>query len=174
VSTIKVPLDFDGIEDFDNIPAGVYPAVIEKLTYRPAKEASESQDGKAKSASVSVEYTVTDPEYEGRKLWQNLYFTPKAMWRAARFFKVFGEDYRELDVDEETGIVLSPSLGGIAVEVKTYVDGDWGNKVDDPPVPLGKAAQRSTTSSRKAAASDEEDAGEAEPAQKRRGGRAIR
>lgn len=165
MSSIKVPLDFDGVEDFDNIPAGVYPAVIEKLTYRPALSESESKDGKAKSASVSVEYTVTDPEYEGRKLWQNLYFTPKAMWRAARFFKVFEVDYRELTVDEETGIVTDPDLSGIAVEVKTYVDGDWGNKVDEPPVPLGKPAARRSAPAQEA--SEEKAAG-------RRGGRSIR
>lgn len=166
MSSIKVPLDFDGVEDFDNIQAGVYPAVIEKLTYRPALDETESKDGKAKSASVSVEYTITDPEYEGRKVWQNLYFTPKAMWRAARFFKVFDVDYRELTVDEDTGIVTDPDLSGQAVEIKTYIDGDWGNKVDEPPVPIG----RKQAPKRKAKDEDEE----ADDRPVRRGGRAIR
>lgn len=144
--TLKIPLDFEGVEEFDVLPAGVYGAVVEKLTYRPELDADESPDGNPKSASISVEYTVTEPEdMVGRKLWQNLYFTPKALFRMKAFFDAFDAEMAELEVDEETGLVLSPDLSGTAVEVKARVDG-WGgsdrNKIDQAPVVIGSAAKK--------------------------------
>ena len=147
---LKIPLDFEGIGG--EVDEGVYAAVIENLKYRPEVDAKESRDGKAKSAQIAVEYTITEKgDFEGEKLWQNLYMTPKSMHRVKDFFDAFGEDYKELVVDEETGIVLEPDLSGLAVEIKTFIDGKWGNKIDEPPVVIqkGKAA--------KAKARDEDD-----------------
>lgn len=173
--TLKIPLDFEGVEDFDTLPAGVYPAVVEKLTYRPAKKAEESPDGKAKVASISVEYSVTDPEFEGRKLWQNLYFSQGALFRMKAFFDAFGASADELKVDEETGLVLEPDLGGTAVEVKTFIDGYGGtdrNKIDAPPVVIGSAAKK-VAAARKARAADADEVADDAPP-RRLGGRAIR
>lgn len=170
---LHIPLDFDGVEDFDVIPAGVYPAVIEKLTYKEAKEAG-------KFPQVSVEYTVTDPEFEGRKLWQNLSFSPKAVFRMAKFFAAFGEDYAELEVDEDTGVVTDPDLAGMAVEVKTFVEPYQGvdrNKIDEPPVLIGSAARkRATQKARPAADDDDGDADDSPPKRlaPRKGGRSLR
>jgi hypothetical protein len=167
---LKIPLDFDGVEDFDAIPAGVYPAVIEKLTYKDATE-------EGKFPQVSVEYTVTDPDYEGRKLWQNLSFSPKAIFRMKRFFDVFGEDYEELEVDEDTGIVLDPDLAGTAVEVKTHIEPYQGvdrNKVDEAPVLVGSGAKKRAAARAKRQEEDDEPAADAPPAKLRRGGRPVR
>lgn len=189
---LRIPLDFEGA-DRTAVDAGVYAAVIENLKYRPEVDAAESRDGKAKSAQIAVEYTITEPgDFQGEKLWQNLHLTEKAMFRAARFFEAFGEEFDELVVDEETGIVLEPDLSGIAVEVKTFIDGQWGNKIDEPPVVISKGKARKAKpkdedededdgaprkrSSRKASDDDddEDDDDDGAPAKGKRRGRALR
>lgn len=152
---LRIPFDFSATAD---VKDGVYDALVEKLTYRPEVDASESRDGKPKSAQISVQYTITeDGEYEGEVLFQNLYLTKKSIKRAIAFFEAFGESFDELVVDEETGVVLEPDLSGIAVQIKTFVDGQWGNKIDEPPVVMGKRRKAKA----KPAADEDDDEDEA-------------
>lgn len=167
---LKIPLDFEGVGG--EVEAGVYAAVIENLKYRPEVDAKESRDGKPKSAQIAVEYTITEEgDFQGEKLWQNLHMTPKAMFRVKDFFDAFGEDYAELVVDEETGIVLEPDLSGTAVEIKTFIDGKWGNKVDEAPVVLSKSRAKRKASRAEAEDDADEDEAEEKPAKR---GRMVR
>jgi hypothetical protein len=111
VSRIKV--NFGDVEGFDALPEGVYTATVEKIEYRPAKEAG-------KSPYLNVEYTVSEPEeFAGRKVWEVLSWAPKALFRMRDFFRAAGfeDDEYDLDVDEESGLLLDPDLAGEAVEV---------------------------------------------------------
>lgn len=170
---LRIPFDFAAGE---NIEAGVYSALIEKLTYRPEVSKEESRDGKAKSPQISVQYTVTEPgDAEGETLFQNLYLTQKARRRAVAFFDAFDEEFDELVVDEETGVILEPNLEGMAVEVKVFIDGQYGPKIDEPPVVLtkgkGKAAPKSKSEDDDDA--DDEDEAPARKSSGRRSGRRL-
>ena len=172
MTKLKIPLDFEGV-DRAEVEAGVYAAVIENLKYRPEVAKDESRDGKAKSAQIAVEYTITGPgDYEGEKLWQNLYMTEKSMYRVKAFFDAFDEEYAELVVDEESGIVLEPDLSGIAVEIKTFIDGQWGNKIDEPPVVMAQPKRRATRAKAEPE-TDEDDEPEEKPVRSRTRGRRV-
>lgn len=109
----RIKVNFGDVEGFDALPEGTYTATIEKIEYRPAKEAG-------KSPYLNVEYTVSEPEeFAGRKVWEVLSWAPKALFRMRDFFRAAGfeDDEYDLDVDEESGLLLDPDLSGEAVEV---------------------------------------------------------
>lgn len=108
----KVKVNFADIEDFEALPEGVYSAVIEKVEYREPKE-------KGKAPYLNVEYTVSEGEFESRKLWEVLSWSPKALFRMRDFFLAFGfeDGAYELDIDDESNLLLDPDLVGYAVEL---------------------------------------------------------
>ncbi len=181
---MRIPLNFDDIEsqDFDAMPTAVYSAVIEKLVYKPE---SRKDDGSTKAPNIRVEYTLTEPEYEGRKISQWLYLSEKAMFRAKAWFDAVDSDVSELVLDDETlddgisRLVVEPDLSGTAVEVKIKRVPKYGdpekddNKVDDPPVLLGSKAKAKAAKS-KAAEADDDDEEDQDEKPRRRGGRSIR
>jgi hypothetical protein len=182
--TLRIPLNFDDVQEFDVLETGVYSAVIEKLMYSGE---GQKQDGTPKSASIRVEYTLTEPDFEGRKVSQWLYLSPKAIFRAKSFFDRFDADIDELVLDEEEDdngahLVLEPDLSGEAVEIKIKKVPKWGdpdrddNKVDDTPVRIGSAAKdaRGRTERAQAKMSPAAKPSEERAAGRRPGGRAIR
>lgn len=108
----KVKVNFADIQDFEALPEGVYSAVIEKVEYREPKE-------KGKAPYLNVEYTVSEGEFDGRKLWEVLSWAPKALFRMRDFFLAFGfeDGAYELDIDDESNLLMDPDLAGYAVEL---------------------------------------------------------
>lgn len=137
--TIRVPIDFaSATDEYELIPAGVYSAILEGMTYQEAQS-------EGKFPQLQVDYTLTeDGDFEGRKLSQWLSFSPKALlvprFGMKAFFDAFEVDIDELEIDEETGVVVNPELSGAVVEVKIQVQPHYQdrnrkvNKIEDAPV----------------------------------------
>jgi hypothetical protein len=106
-----IHLDFSGIEEFEPLPKGVYPVVIESVELR---ESTQTPD----SYYLNWTLIVTDGEYEGRKIWYTNGLTEKSMYYLHEQFldlAVIGEEDTELDleIDEDTNFLISPEVAGI-------------------------------------------------------------
>jgi hypothetical protein len=108
----QIHLDFSNIEEFDPLPKGDYPVVIESAQVRESKENPGTE-------YLNWELTVTDGEFEGRKLFMSNGLTEKSLYYLHQQFLDIGvidEDAVEMDleVDEETGYLIEPEVAGIA------------------------------------------------------------
>jgi len=83
---------------FEPMPSGVYVAEVTDVDERTAGEDSKNPG----STYLSVEFTVHDEEYEGRKQWQNISLVEKA----APILKSFliGIGYSEDEVNSMTEV----------------------------------------------------------------------
>lgn len=129
----RVTVDFSEVQDFEALPAGEYPVVIDKATFREPQE-------EGKFPYINLALKVTEGEHEGRMFWMILSFSPKAIWRMKQVFDNLGiiDEDDELDVDYEEGadgeyIVTSPELAGLpaiaAVTQRPY-ENRMQNQVD--------------------------------------------
>lgn len=114
----KIKVDFSKAESFDTLPEGTYDAVIEKIEYR------EPTNPNAKAPYLNVEYTIAGGEFDGRKVWEVLSFSPKGLFRMKDFFAAFGidQDEAELDVDEDSNLLLDPDLADTPVTLTLEVE----------------------------------------------------
>lgn len=167
----KVKVNFGDVQEMGAVPEDTYEAVIEKIEYREAKE-------KGKFPYLNVEYTITEGEFEGRKVWEILSWSPKALFRMRDFFAAAGyedEEY-DLDVDEDSNILLEPDLTGeavvLTVENEIYEKkernrviatefvtppGSGEEEEEEEPAPKKKAAAKPAKTSKKAAVEEEDD-----------------
>lgn len=97
VMPIPVPEGFaDANEGFEPIPAGTY--TVEVLD---AEEGETSGEGKTPKGTPQMKFefaVVDDPEWDGRKLWMNATFSPKAMGMTKAALRAMGatdEDFAE-------------------------------------------------------------------------------
>ncbi len=126
-----IHLDFSNIEDFDPLPPGVYPVIIESLQVRDSTEKPGNQ-------YLNWVLSVSEGDYEGRKVFMTNGLTEKSLYYLHEQFlnlEVIEDDAAEMDleVDEETGYVLEPDVTGIAAlaEVSQRVNkGKLVNQVD--------------------------------------------
>ncbi len=107
-----IHLDFSGIEEFEPLPKGQYPVIIESVELR---ESTQTPD------SYYLNWTLlcTEGEYENRKLWYTNGLTEKSMYYLHQQFLDLGvidEEATELDleIDEDTNFLISPEVAGIA------------------------------------------------------------
>lgn len=124
----RTTVDFSDVQGFDALEKGEYAAVIEKVEYREATE-------EGKYDYLNVELTVTEPGFEGRKLWFIWSLSPKALFRMKQGFENLGlpSDVIEIDYDDETMLVTEPELAGlplIAVVTQRVYQGQTQNNVD--------------------------------------------
>lgn len=161
----KVKVNFGDVQDFDALPEGVYEAVIEKIEYREPKEAG-------KAPYLNVEYTVQDEEYQGRKVWEVLSWSPKALFRMRDFFRAAGfeDDEYDLEIDEESNLLLEPDLTGESVEltieneiynkkeVNRVVAIEFLSTPEAPAEPVKAKAPKATKATKATAVEDEDDA----------------
>lgn len=125
----KVKVDFSEVTEFEALDVGEYDALIAKLTYvEPASE--------DKYPYLNVEFDVTEPTFEGRKLWKVWSLSPKALWRMKQDLENLGFDAEEeldIDYDEDTMEVTEPEVVGmpcrLVVKQRTY-EGRIQNDVD--------------------------------------------
>lgn len=115
----KVTVDFSQVEEFEPLEKGEYSAMIEKIEFREAQ----SED---KYDYLNVEFTITEPGFEGRKAWKVWSLSPKALWRMKNDWENLELPVDEIDIDwdEETTLVTEPDLAGvpckIALDTRTY------------------------------------------------------
>lgn len=150
-------IDFSDVEDFAPLPAGTYRAQVESMTFREAPD-------ETKSDQISVQYVVTeDGEFLGRKAWTNLYLTPKALWRAKKWFGQMGleDEALEYDYDDETGEVTEPDLVGVDVEIEikneVYKGETQARVIGVERIEAPKRKRPAKASTKKAAVEEEED-----------------
>jgi hypothetical protein len=101
-------VDFSDVQGFEPLEKGEYAVMFEKLEMREAQEAD-------KYDYINVELTVTEPGFEGRKLWMNWSFSPKALWRMKQSLENLGLPADQIDVeyDDDTMQVTTPELVGM-------------------------------------------------------------
>jgi hypothetical protein len=105
-------VNFADVEQFEGLGLGSYVGHIEYIRYREPR-----QEGKF--AQLSVCLVADEGEAKGEKTWQNLSFSPKALWRMAKFFGLFGIEGVDFDsgIDPEDPFdLLDPDLTGEPVE----------------------------------------------------------
>lgn len=95
-----VVLDFTNVQggSFTPVPEGEYNVVLEKAEMKKAKT-----DG---SDMISVTWSITDEEYENRKLFENYSLKPQALWKLKNTLGALGFDVSgalEFDVEDLVG-----------------------------------------------------------------------
>lgn len=137
----SIPINFAEVEGgFDAIPEGRYPIVVEKVEVRESKSSDNHY--------LNWEMTVTDGEFEGRKLWMITSLSPKALFRLKDVFDALGvlEDDMDLQYDDDVQItpqsgpiLLTPDVNGLPATAIVTIEYDYDpkgrNKVDQV-VPL--------------------------------------
>ena len=120
----QVVVDFSDVEerDFTPVPRGRYVAEVTD---------AEIRDGD-KYPYLMVEQTVIEGEYADRKLWDNMSFSPKALWKLKGFYRALGATDEELssagfDVDPESLLGLTFM---IQVAVKNDNNGEPRNVIN--------------------------------------------
>lgn len=166
----NIPISFEGVETFENLPIGSYMGSIDKLEYRQATEPG-------KFDQLMAQYIVIDEgELLGRKSSEFLSMSPKAMFRLKRWFDKFGlaDGFTGIEVDDETNLVTDPDLIAVNVIFRVYEDPKpyKGEKqirtelvevLDEVTEPAPAPARAPAKAAAAAPAPVEEEAAEAEP-----------
>lgn len=149
----RVTVDFSDVQEFEPLGKGEFPVLVEKVEYREAQ----TED---KYDYLNWELTVSDGEFQGRKLWFITSLSPKALFRMKDIFENLGlpSYVVEIDYDEDTNLVTEPELAGIPAiavvstrmyEGRTQDNVDTLISVDSSP----RGAKKTTTSQKTRAAS---------------------
>lgn len=112
-------IDFTGVENkFDVVPEGTYPA---KLT---GVELRDSQTSDAKY--YRWEYTLTDPEFSNRRVWQNTSLGASSAWKLAETISALtgSTNPRQIDTDDLIGNVVSVCITHREWQGKTQMNVD--------------------------------------------------
>lgn len=117
--------DMSAVEEdsFQVLPAGTYNAVVDEAT---AKKSATSGN-----PMISLQFVVEDGEYEGRKLFSHVVFSPKTMGMAKRTMNRLG--LGELTngpfkPNQESADQFVGKRAKLVVKVKMY-DGEQTNEV---------------------------------------------
>lgn len=78
--------------NFETLPAGTYTVQLTDYGTKTAKDSGNEY--------VHCEFEITDGEFAGRKIWDNIVFTPTALWK----FKAFAIATGFGNVDDPDGI----------------------------------------------------------------------
>ena len=114
----RMHVDFPD-DNYEPVPVGDYVAEISKVELRAAS-------GPGKFEKISVEFVIMEGPWASRRVWENLSFSPKALFRMRGFFALFGYNKAglEFDVDDESQEIVEPDLKGRAVGI-TVGHRDW-------------------------------------------------
>lgn len=112
----RIHVGLSDVVAFENLPLGEYLADIEKIELQPTTK-------EGKFDQLKVTYVVVDGELLGRKQSEWLSLSPKALFRLKKWFAKFGvPDTDDLEVDDETNLLLEPDLVATRVIFKVYND----------------------------------------------------
>lgn len=121
----RITVDFSDVQDFEVLPKGDYPIVVDKVEMRDGTE----------YPYLNWQLKVSEGEHKDRLLWIITSFSPKALFRLKDILENLGVFSEELDieVDEETGLVTKPELiglPGVAVCSQRVYEGKPQTQVD--------------------------------------------
>lgn len=158
----SINVSFADVPDRSPLRPGKYEVVINQV------EVKQSEGGE--HPYLNWELEITEGKHEGRKLYMITSLSPKALWNLQNVLQSFGleGDEVELEVDENTNMLLSPDLTGEAaiatVAAKMY-EGRPSPKVTmltgNVAAPKKKAAKKKV-----ADVEDEDEEEEEEPVKK--------
>lgn len=115
-------MDFSQAKEFEAIPAGAYPMVLEE---------TEVREGSGEYPYVNWTFKIETGEYAGRKQWLMTSLSPKATWNLKAALRALGEDSPDLDSDEfemDPDDYLGRRVIGNVIQ-ETY-KGNLNNKID--------------------------------------------
>ncbi len=98
---VPLPDDFSNVkEGFDPLPAGKY-----LVECTDAEQKTSGPDSKNPGTPyIAFEFTTQDEEYQGRKVWMNASFSPKALGMTKSAMRALGAtdaDFAGSEIDEE-------------------------------------------------------------------------
>jgi hypothetical protein len=94
--------DVEGQKEFTPVPPSKQNVIVSDFQTGTVSEASKN----AGAPKLSVEFTVQDGDYDGRRIWDTFTIVDASMWKLKAFLTAIGEDTEgELDVtpDEYVG-----------------------------------------------------------------------
>lgn len=104
----EIVVNFADVELYEIVPPGRYTAVVDKLEMR--------QKEGAEHPYLAWDYRISAGEEEGRHVFANTSFSPKALWRLVPVLAAVGIEYEKAPVhfeyDEESGVVTQPMVVG--------------------------------------------------------------
>lgn len=118
---MKMTLNLDELskstKTFEPLPEGYYQAQIESVEPRTFRSGN---DG------LAVTYFITDGEYRGRKVYDNIVFVPKAEFKVAQLYKaLYGDDVDgSVTIDTEELEEAEHTPVRIRVGIREYVAAD--------------------------------------------------
>lgn len=156
----SLTVSFADVPDRSPLKPGKYEVVIQQV------EVKQSESGEHPYLNWTLE--VTEGEHEGRKLYMITSLSPKSLWNLQNVLQSFGleGDEVELEVDEDTNMLISPDLSGevaIATVAAQMYQGRPSAKVTmltgnvAPPKKKAKAEPAKAATKVKSKAKDEEE-----------------
>ena len=130
--------------DFDAIPAGAYPVTISDWSTTATKNEGKLPAG---TPGINWEFTVTDGQYENRKLWTNHWIHPNTMGFLKGLLKATGR-YTDEELEGNLGSLSAVADKVLGAEVTAVVivrkyQGDDRNEIKK----FRKAGEASASSS---------------------------
>ena len=126
----QITIDFSNIEEFEPLPVGRYPVMVEVVALR------ESQS--SEYPYLNWELKVTVEPYLNRRLFLMTSLSPKALWRLKAIFEAFGVFSENMALEtaeaDDMEILISPAVAGkagIALVSQEAYQGRVQNRVDD-------------------------------------------
>lgn len=141
----QISIDFGSVEDsFSPIEPGTYPVIVEQVEMRMGKTSNQPY--------LNWEFTVTEGEFEGRKLWYTTSLQPNALFNLKGLLSTLGvlEDQMSIDIDEGSNLMMYPEVSGIAAQAVVVADvynGKPTSRVDaivGMDAPIGQASAIAT------------------------------
>lgn len=131
-------LDFSSVEEFDPLPAGEFPVVIDHVELKTGKDSGKLY--------LNWDLIVSDGDFSGRHLFMASGLGDKALWRLKQIFENLGvlEEEMVLEVDDDSGYVMTPELTGlpgVAVVKNEMYQNRIQNRVDDILSPYGNEVE---------------------------------
>lgn len=119
----KINVDFSQIPD-NNMPEGGYEAEITGVEMRTGKE----NNGQPGNPYLNWEFTITDGDYTGRKVWMVTGLTEKSLWKLKETFEALGieGDALDIEIDDDTNAMTEPEVIGIPVLVEVVQESYQG------------------------------------------------
>lgn len=124
----QIELDFSNVEEFEALPAGDYPVIVDHVELRVGQQSG--------NPYLNWDLTVADGEYSGRHLFMSSGLTERSLWRLKKVFENLGiyQDVMSIVTDDDSGYVIEPELSGLAgtavVKIEMYQNRQQ-NRVDD-------------------------------------------
>jgi hypothetical protein len=133
-------INFEGVQssNFEQIPAGIYPATVFSIEYKKARDKPNGV------GYYEWQFAIQSDDHKSRRLWMNTSLEPQALWKLKDTIEAFGSKVPDGEFEfEPEGFFGKPCM--IKVTTATYNGKDTNNVDDVLPANQGKASGGATT-----------------------------